>query len=308
MLESVPQKLTDAELRKLQLLQLDILKELDRICRKNDITYSICGGTLLGAVRHKGFIPWDDDVDIAMLRGDYNRFYEVCKTELNPKYYAQSLKTDSEYRWGYGRILLNGTEFVRCGQEHLKARTGVFIDIIPCDSLSDNIFVRKIQRGLAFVMRKMLYAPVGAAAFSGTMRGTGFWMMSCFSRKIPEFILGVIHRLSPKEDTVFVEYYSLMSFREYEKRRVGKKVYRRKKRQLNTMPPRERLLYDPNAGGIKREWFHKTKNILFEDFYAAAVEDYDGWLTYEYGNYMELPPIEEQIPHQTVSKYDFGEY
>lgn len=125
-------KLSADELRKLQLLELDILKEVDRICRKHNITYTIYGGTMLGAVRHKGFIPWDDDVDVAMLREDYDRFYKVCATELNSKYYAQSLETDRDYRWEYGRVLLNGTRFVRCNQEHLKAQTSIFIDIIPC--------------------------------------------------------------------------------------------------------------------------------------------------------------------------------
>ena len=305
----IPKEMTSEELRKLQLLELDILKEVDRICRKNQIKYSICGGTLLGAVRHKGFIPWDDDIDVVMLREDYDRFFAVCKEELNAKYYAQSLETDRLYRWAYGRILLNGTSFVRCGQEHLKAQTGVFIDIIPCDTLSDHLFIREVQRGLAFIMRKMLYAPVGKVRMKGTMKGFGFAFLSLFGRKIPEMLLKLICSLSSSQNTEYLEYYGLMTLREDTKLKIGKKAFRKKRKQLNRNSSlRERILYDYGVAAIKREWFSKTEDIWFEDFYAKTIADYDGWLTFEYGDYMELPPVESRVPQQTVSSFSFGDY
>ena len=151
--------LSPQELKNLQSVLLEMLLELDRICKKNNIKYCIFAGTMLGAVRHGGFIPWDDDLDVAMLREEYEKFRKACKSDLNKaNFFFQDNTTDPHYRWGYGRIRRKNSEFVRVGQEHMKMRTGIFLDIFPLDGVPISTPLRGIHNFCCFLLRKLLYA------------------------------------------------------------------------------------------------------------------------------------------------------
>lgn len=129
------------DLRQMQVILLELLLEVDRICRKREIKYMLSSGTLLGAVRHKGFIPWDDDLDVTMLRSEYDRFCEACEEDLDrSRFFLQTHKNTPGYRWGYAKLRRVGTEYVRAGQEHMDYPTGVFIDIFPRDNVPDVYF------------------------------------------------------------------------------------------------------------------------------------------------------------------------
>ena len=120
--------MTSEELRAVQLVELELLCEVDRICRKCGITYRIVAGTLLGAVRHGGFIPWDDDADVAFLREEYEQFRAVCETELDTsRFYFQDHRNTLGYRWGYGKLRRKGTEFIRLNQEHMPYEQGILL-------------------------------------------------------------------------------------------------------------------------------------------------------------------------------------
>lgn len=121
------------KLRQLQLCELEILNEFVRICEKYGLRYYLVGGTLLGAVRHQGFIPWDDDIDVAMLRTDYERFADICRYELGEKYFYQNVKTDPYYFLTYAKLRKNNTEFYEERFCNAKFHKGIFIDIIPLD-------------------------------------------------------------------------------------------------------------------------------------------------------------------------------
>lgn len=123
----------DPRLRKLQMAELEILNEFVRICEKHDLTYYLVGGTLLGAVRHQGFIPWDDDIDVAMPRADYDRLAEVCGEDLGAEYFYQSPETDPYYFLTYAKIRKNGTEIYEERFKDARFHKGIFIDIFPLD-------------------------------------------------------------------------------------------------------------------------------------------------------------------------------
>ena len=119
------------ELRKLQLTEIEVLDEIVRICKKHKLQYFLLAGTCLGAVRHSGFIPWDDDIDIGMPREDYEKFLNIALDELDEKYFLQYYKTDENYYLGFAKVRKNNTSFITKGFEKKKGHQGFFVDIFP---------------------------------------------------------------------------------------------------------------------------------------------------------------------------------
>ena len=179
-------ELTKKQLRQLQFVQLELLMEVDRICKKCGIKYNIIAGTLLGAIRHGGYIPWDDDADVAFLRPEYEKFRKACKNELDrTKFYFQDHRNTKGYRWGYGKLRRKNTLFLREHQEHMPYQQGVFIDIFPLDGVPDNYFLRSIKNFECFCVRKLLWSKVGKSADSN------FWICQIYKLldRIPEHII-----------------------------------------------------------------------------------------------------------------------
>jgi lipopolysaccharide cholinephosphotransferase len=135
----------DNTLQQVHKIQLEMALEVKRICEKHKIKYSIVAGTLLGAVRHNGFIPWDDDLDIAMLRDNYIKFIDICKDELNDSYFLQTWDTDPGFALPIAKLRKNSTKFVEKDFMEANIHCGIYIDILPFDSVpSENIskFIR----------------------------------------------------------------------------------------------------------------------------------------------------------------------
>lgn len=264
-------------IRKMQLVELEILREVDRICRKHGMIYLIDGGTALGAVRHGGFIPWDDDIDVQMLRTDYDRFCEICKTELDSgKYFLQTYLTDSGYRWGYARILKNGTVFHRNEHEMVQSRNGIFIDIFPRDNMPETVIPKTIFNVKCFLARKISYSIVGKLYDKNMFKRCLYRMVSAvpMSRAI-----GMYEKLA----------------HEYENRETG----------LVRTPGWH---WKQERKGYQKSWMTDYQEIQFEDMMVYAPKDVDGFLRYMYGDdYMILPPEDRRKPQHPATNIIFGD-
>lgn len=258
--------LDNSTLRKVQLIQLEMLQEVDRICRKCNIHYNIIAGTLLGAIRHGGYIPWDDDADVALLRPEYEKFRKACKTELDTsRFYFQDHRNTEGYRWGYGKLRRRNTLFLREHQEHMPYEQGIFIDIFPLDSVPDNYILRSLKNFECFCVRKVLWSPVGRVADRSLWKRNFYSLLS----RIPDEI-------------VFSYYHGMI-------RKAGRKKTRMVR--ILTFPTPN------NEYGYYRNWYENSMDITFEGKVFQGIKDYDSYLSFKFGDYMKLPPIEMRKVH-----------
>ena len=143
------------DVKKLHDKILQTLLMFDKVCREHNLQYCICGGTLLGAVRHKGFIPWDDDLDVSMPRPDYEKLIEHCAEWLPEPYEFVCAENDKAYPLPFGKIQDASTTIIE--RDHLYYLGGCYIDIFPYDAYPDGWLARRWQRAKYFYLKKCLY-------------------------------------------------------------------------------------------------------------------------------------------------------
>ena len=267
--------ISEEELKQIQSVQQELIREVARICRKCNIHFNMVGGTMLGAIRHKGYIPWDDDADIGFLRTEYETFRKACKTELNhEKYYMQDLRDTKGYRWGYGKLRRKDTEFIRLDQEFMPFEQGIFIDLMPFDNVPDKGLSKRVHFFRCFLYRKLFWSEVGSRAEKNLWKRAAYKLM----RKIPM-------KLIIKSYQRFID------------------TCQKEKTQL------VRILTFPTPKGIygyERRWYTQLSEYPFGNMNLPGARDYDGYLKVKYGNYMELPPEEKRKTHP-VSKLKLPE-
>lgn len=280
---SKAKELSPEQFRRMQLTELDVLVEFDRVCRNNGIDYVLFGGSLLGAVRHQGYIPWDDDADIGMLREDYERFKKHLG-ELDPDIcFFQDHDTDPEYRWGYGKLRRTGSKYVRVGQEHLKCRTGIFVDVFPMDDVPKSVLGQILQDRVCFCQRKILWSEVAR------VNSTGFWKLwFTLLSKIPVSVpFSVCGRYAAKS-------------RNGSPNRVRCLLFPATGTLYRKNPLRERY-------GMPKEWFTDRAEYSFEGRRFYSSRDYDTVLKYIYGDYWVLPDEKGREQHSPFSEIEFPE-
>lgn len=251
------------ELHKRLLLILD---EIDRICRKYNINYFLDSGTAIGAIRHKGFIPWDDDADVGMIRQEYEKFLKVATKELGEAFFLQTRNTDPGYEKYSAKIRLNNTYFPEPRNENMNIHQGIFVDIFPFDCISDdrNEAIREIKK--ARILKKI------------TAIRERWPQNEAFYRKI---VRG-ISKLIPKK---YLEDVCIKHFTKYNSDGTNTLVSYTYKMTTNNI-----LLFDT------KDMFPSI-DIEFEGRTYMIMNNYDAYLKTMYGDYMTLPPEEKRVWH-----------
>ncbi|MDR3587302.1 MAG: LicD family protein [Desulfosporosinus sp.] len=258
------------DLRKLQLIQLDAFQEVDRICKKYNLAYYMIAGTLIGAVRHKGFIPWDDDIDIAMLRSDYDRFLNCCASELTDKYFVQNYRTDTDFYPALTRICIKGTYLDDKYAKHLKFKKEAYIDIFPLDNVPDDEeMMEKHGNRIMTIDRIMSYK-------------------ACLVYRKGPFYSKLIGKKLLKMLLLPISLNSLQRCRE--------KAMKEYSNQTTSRVCSTATMYSYKKHVMQRSSYENGVLLEFEGGMYYAPREWDTYLKQIYGDYMMLPPEEMRKP------------
>ena len=241
--------------------ELKMVKIFINICSKYNLKYVAAGGTLLGAIRHKGYIPWDDDIDLMMPRDDYEAFLNIAQSELPENLFLQCSKTEKIYPNGHAQIRnSNTTCLIGSSYPDLKngKNCGIFIDIFPYDDVPDKIEVRNKHAGKIKFLKKLclykLYKGTGLKGFIKNVIQACYFSIHSVEKTIKKIDV-ISQKYNHKTNTV-----ALVSF----------------------MPGYGKNVWD-------KEWFNETTTCKFEDIEIAIPVKYDEVLRTEFGDYMQLP-------------------
>lgn len=245
-------------LKEHQAVLLELLTEFDRVCKINNIPYVLMCGSALGAVRHKGIIPWDDDLDVSMLRVDYERFLKVAPVELKEQYYLQA-EGSAHWVMNFSKLRKNNTTYLeKYHPKDNKTHQGIYIDIFPCDNASDKEWIRKLQ---FYASRVALAKSLWKRGYETDSKKKKIFMAFCCLLPAKPFLK--LAMLKEKTDSECVQTFLACTSR-YKK------------------------------GIYKRSWFTETVEMDFENMKVPVSAHYDELLTVLYGDYMKLPSEEDR--------------
>lgn len=256
------------ELDEYKSIAFQTLAEFDRVCRNNNIEYSLYGGTLLGAIRHKGYIPWDDDIDIIMMREDFERFKRVLD-QLDPNYKFVSVDTCEQFTAPLAKLYDDRT-LLRETMHRGCMDLGVYVDVFVFDYVSDSKIKRYFQYFIAWFCSKT-------------------WGLATYPAQTNSWIEKKIRNVA-------------------EKHKWGRKASLYLNRFAQKQKPSETICSLLYVDTYKKRTFEYQKlkyveEMLFEDKYFLGFKNYDYFLTHLFGDYMKLPPERDRVIHHVYDVF-----
>lgn len=251
----------------LQKVELDLLKCFIDVCKKLDLDYFLVCGSALGAVRHGGFIPWDDDMDVGMYREDYNKFMELAPALLPEGIFLQNYRTDRNFPHYFAKLRNSNTTYIEKAFAHLDMNHGIFIDIFPLDGFPTKPSEIRKTRSLAKNYNRKISTAFQLspdAPFKSKVLYIGLRMLGIHKN------LGRVNarfeRMKTKHSAQYLD-------------------------MIKDMGTKHR------SEAIPKSYFGKGTNVLFEGISVRVPVNCDGYLTSLYGDWRTLPPLEKQKGH-----------
>lgn len=248
-------------------VELNILLYIDKVCKDNSLTYYLDSGTLLGAVRHKGFIPWDDDIDITMKRKDYYKLIEILKND--PKYPIISYEVNDNYYLAHAKVYDKRTYIKEKTHVNNRIEYGLFVDVFPIDNQPNNSLKRLLYcNNVRFAKAKW-----SAIAFEndGSVKNNMYYFLA--KKHNMKWHLENITNKASKYDNLKTKYCAEI---------------------IATANPYRK---------VRSNVFNDTTNVEFEGHMFPAPEKYDEYLTDLYGDYMKLPPVDQRVTNHTFDAF-----
>ncbi|MCD8396513.1 MAG: LicD family protein [Lachnospiraceae bacterium] len=272
-------------LKRIQSVELDMLKDFDALCEKYQIEYFGVGGTTIGLLRHQGYIPWDDDIDIGMLREDYDRFLAVAEREYGEKYSLLNFEKNPDYPLMTTRWVKNGTTFLEHNFRNIDANWGIFLDLFCFDNIPDDDRAFKKQGFWAWVWSKLLI--LRSVPFP-VLEQTGFVKYCIWAGcAVLHFLIRLFH--------IPAEFFY-------------KKAHAQATKYQNAETSRVSYMFDPAlyTSVMEKKDVLPTKRRAFEGMQVKFACNVEKYCRERYGDYMKMPPVEKRHNHVPY-RLDFGD-